>query len=385
LHIYLHAQDGADIERFLKTLHERCWLAGYGWHMVGAGGQLLDRSIVDRMVYAPERLVFEGAPILVPPLSQDQEARRPIVFEHPPLDTKEACPPLRIVEQELLKDLKSKSANTLVLERAKARDHFIECHTERLAERAGISEQEARRIIGRQTEGVLLPDLVLPWDEAEFAGCAVADILKDPARFVGATMADPLEGPHYGSCKAMVMRRADGTSWINSFAHGRTVYELRYDARAVSALIDAAATGATAGPFVTMMVNADLAPDEEQHLKDQIVKKTGTKLRPLNAMLKAAREKQSKSQTKVQSADKRVSLGAPAPDSERLPIILALDEVLGSQSSLEPPMRDADGRPTEARCRTPFVLYALTETNTENSHETDKAARPRDAAADPAR
>jgi hypothetical protein len=80
-------------------------------------------------------------------------------------------------------------------------------------------------------------------------------------RFVGATMADPLEGPHYGSCKAMVMRRADGTPWINSFAHGRTVYELRYDARAVSALIDAAATGATAGLFVTMMVNADLAPD----------------------------------------------------------------------------------------------------------------------------
>ena len=107
-----------------------------------------------------------------------------------------------------------------------------------------------------------------------------------------------------------------------------------------------------------MMENADLAPDEEQQLKDQIVKKTGTKLRPLNAMLKAAREKQSKSQTiSAHSADKRVSLDAPAPDSERLPIILALDEVLGSQSSLEPPMRDADGRPTEARCRTPFVLY----------------------------
>ena len=50
--------------------------------------------------------------------------------------------------------------------------------------------------------------------------------LKDPARFVGATLADPLEGPDYGRCKAMVMRRADGTPWINSFAHGRTVYKL---------------------------------------------------------------------------------------------------------------------------------------------------------------
>jgi hypothetical protein len=49
-HVYLHVQDGAEVERFLRTLHERCWLAGFGWHMVGAGGQLLDRSIVDRMV-----------------------------------------------------------------------------------------------------------------------------------------------------------------------------------------------------------------------------------------------------------------------------------------------------------------------------------------------
>ena len=49
---------------------------GFGWYMVGAGGQLLERSIVDRMVGAPERLVFEGAPVLDPPLAQDQESRR---------------------------------------------------------------------------------------------------------------------------------------------------------------------------------------------------------------------------------------------------------------------------------------------------------------------
>jgi hypothetical protein len=221
LHIYLHAQDGADIERFLRTLHERCWLAGYGWHMVGAGGQLLDRSLVDRMVYAPERLVFEGAPVLVPPLSQDQEARRPTVFDHAPLNTKTTCQPLSIVETERLKSLKAKSAAPLAPDRAKVRDQCIEQHAERLAARSGISNQEARRVIEKQCEGTLLPDVAVAWDDAEFAGCTVADILKDPARFVGATIADPLEGMAYGSCKAMVMRRADGTPWIHSFAHGR--------------------------------------------------------------------------------------------------------------------------------------------------------------------
>lgn len=42
LHVYPVVQDGADIERFLKVVHERCWLAGLGWMMVGAAGQLLD-------------------------------------------------------------------------------------------------------------------------------------------------------------------------------------------------------------------------------------------------------------------------------------------------------------------------------------------------------
>lgn len=59
IHLYLSVQDGGDVERFLKALHERCWLAGLGWLMVGACGQLLERSIVDRMVGRPERLVFE--------------------------------------------------------------------------------------------------------------------------------------------------------------------------------------------------------------------------------------------------------------------------------------------------------------------------------------
>ena len=40
--------DGGDTERFLKTLHDRCWLAGLGWHLIGKAGQLLDRSIIDR-------------------------------------------------------------------------------------------------------------------------------------------------------------------------------------------------------------------------------------------------------------------------------------------------------------------------------------------------
>ena len=79
MHIYLHVQAGDDIPRTLAALSDRLWLNGCGWFVVGAAGQVLVRSIVDASVGTPERLVFEGAPVVEPPLAQDCGARRPVV------------------------------------------------------------------------------------------------------------------------------------------------------------------------------------------------------------------------------------------------------------------------------------------------------------------
>ena len=270
MHVFLHVQDGADIERFLRTLHDRCWLAGFGWHMVGAGGQLLDRSLVDRMVAAPERLVFEGAPVLDPPLAQDQESRRPKVVEGEIIATMDVCPPLTLVGKSELNALKAKSAHDLAPAGAAERQRFVNHHADKLAKAKGFTPGQARRIIERQCDGILLPDVILPWDDEEFAGCTVADVLADPARFVGATMADPLEGPDYGRTKAMVMRRPDGSPWINSFAHGRTVYELKFDAAAVSKAIATATPGEVLDAFVHAVLNADLDVEEHETLRDRV-------------------------------------------------------------------------------------------------------------------
>jgi hypothetical protein len=94
-------------------------------------------------------------------------------------------------------------------------------------------------MVERQTGGVLLPDLVLLFDDPEFQGCTVRDLLRDPACFDGATLADPLEGLEYGRCKAKIIRRSDGSLWIHSFAHGRTTYELKYDAASVGEVLKA--------------------------------------------------------------------------------------------------------------------------------------------------
>ena len=134
IHVYVAAKDGADSERFLRALHDRCWLAGFGWMLVSASGALLERSIVDRMVGGPERLVFEGGPVLVPPLRQDKESRRPVAVDGGVLDTVAACPPLTIVETAPgSRNARRRSGERLAPEMAKARAAFVEAQAKSLA------------------------------------------------------------------------------------------------------------------------------------------------------------------------------------------------------------------------------------------------------------
>jgi len=109
-HAFVVVADGADMPRFLSVLHARCWLAGLGWFLLSAAGQLLERSIVDRSVGSPERLVFEGPPVLVAPLKQDATLRRPIATDGEVLDTLKVCPPLSAAEETRPKQVLAREA-----------------------------------------------------------------------------------------------------------------------------------------------------------------------------------------------------------------------------------------------------------------------------------
>jgi hypothetical protein len=382
MHLFLAVADGADIPRFLDTLHARCWLAGLGWMMVGAAGQLLERSIVDRMVGAPERLVFEARPILDAPLSQDAALREPVSKAGPPLDTIAACPPLTILEQSRLKELRAREAHRLAPDSAKARAAFVAHQAATIAKRTGITSQQAVRVAERQCAGVLLPHVVLPWDDAELAGATVAEVLADPARFAGATLADPLEGVEYGPTKAMIMRRADGTPWVHSFAHGRTIYPLLYDAAAIAAAIAKAPPAEAADVFVRLAVNADLDGEESDALRNQVAERTGTGKRVIAAKLnnalqaKAARDEQELRQRRAaERCDPRPQIPAPPPDAPWLPQMHVLNEVLGGCTDPEPPMRDADGAMIQVRLRGVAALHALTAKGS-NGEDTDETRLP---------
>jgi hypothetical protein len=233
LHTFIIASDGTDSDRFLKDLHQRCWLAGLGWMMPDRIGKALERSIVDRSVGLPERLVFEGPPQLDPPLMQDADARAPVSIKGVlVVDTVAACPPLTDDEQTQLRKLVKKDSKRIAAACEAARTRRIQ----ELMEERGCDEEAATRIIEAQHAGTLEPDDVLPFDDAELAGCTVNDALNDPERFIGRTLADPIEGIAYGRGKAKILRHKDGTLFIHSFAHGGIDYELSTEQQALDLL-----------------------------------------------------------------------------------------------------------------------------------------------------
>ena len=366
-HIYLQVDDGADINRFLRTLHERCWLAGLGWMVVGAGGQLLERSIVDRMVGAPERLVFEATPITEAPVAQDRSARAPTVIEGATLNTIAVCPPLTIVEQAELRQLRTRERQRLAEDARQARDAFIAEHAKGLAQRAGMTEERAARIIRSQCNGILLPDVVLPFDDDDLLGKTVADVLADPARYEGATLADPLEGVSYGLCKARIMRRADGTPWIHSFAHGRTIYELKLDLDAVRAAIVKAPRDQAAAIFVRGVLAGELDDDEIEVLRDLAADRSGVGKRALNRKLRAAREAQHRQRAReaqqrraATRTDPRPQIDAPDRNAEWLPQMSIINEVLSASKDPEPPMRDMESIVAAVHLRRLGNMHLLT-------------------------
>ena len=378
-HLYLLARDGADIPRFLKALHARAWLAGLGWLMAGAGGQALERSIVDRMVGEPERLAFEGAPVLVPPLVQDAAARRPIATEGAALDTLAAMPPLTIAETARLREMIDAERHRIAGDLAASRSRFIERHAAEIATRTGASLPAARRIAERHAEGILLPDVSLPFDDPALAGSTVAQVLADPQRYAGATLADPLEGVSYGRCCAKIMLRPDGSPWINSFAHGRTVYELRHDAASVRKAIAHAAAADAVDVFVKHALAADLRADENEELIAAASRVSGIGTRAIGKRLAderaehAARRIQAEaSRRAAERDDPRPSLEAPLPDAEWLPVMAALNEVLGKSPAPEPPMRDADGYLVAITERSIASLHLLTSASVDGTAPTEE-------------
>ena len=226
-HDYLAISNGRDSERFLKTLHDRCWLHGLGWIWIDRAGRMHDRSIIDKNVYGSERLVFEGAPQVVPPLKQDTNLRRPIATDGEILNTRSACPSLTDEQRERVEALKAEAKKPLEPEAEKARKAYVKEHAPAMAKRTGKTVEECERIPEQAAQGELAPETKLIFVKKEFKGATVADVLRDPKRFEKAVLADPVEGVADGPTTAMVLLGyRDGRPFIKSHSHGGIYYRL---------------------------------------------------------------------------------------------------------------------------------------------------------------
>lgn len=123
-HIFLLVKDQRDGKRFLEDLQDRLWLAGFGWGLVSAAGSYLVRSPIDVAVGSPERLVFEGPPILAKPLVQADRRATVSNTGWSPLDTLDACPLLTAKEAAEVFRLKALEEARLLPERERTRSEW---------------------------------------------------------------------------------------------------------------------------------------------------------------------------------------------------------------------------------------------------------------------
>jgi hypothetical protein len=341
--------------------------------MVSVSGALLERSIVDRMVGSPERLVFEGPPILVPPLAQDQESRRPIVHDGEFVDTVAACPPLTILQENTLEELKAQASLKLAPDITKARKKFIANQATKLVEQTSISINAAERVIERQCRGVLLPDVELVLVDGQTI--TVGDVLADPDRFEGYSLADPLEGIDYGRTTAKILLRADGTPWIRSFAHGLTNYTLKYDARAVRAAIES--SDEKINVFVKHTLDAELDAVELKEITQEVAKTTKIGVRVIEAKLKSARLEQAKQHAEEQRERQIAERNDPRPrlmtqpeEKPWLPQIKSITEALKLTPRLQQTRRNIDGVTAYAHTQVIPNTYAFVS-STKNDDQND--------------
>jgi hypothetical protein len=361
MHHYVLVRDGRDIERFLKDLHDRCWLYGFGWHMIGTAGQLLDRSLIDRMVGYGERLCFEGAPQTVAPVAQDPEKRVPEAFDGEPIHSDCVVPRLTEYERHRVDEAKRASAEALGKSAAAVRSERDKKLAEGIASRSGMPLLTALRLVRARHRGVLSPDIELEFDHLGLV--TVGTVLANPDRFVGETLADPLEGVDYGRCKAMVMKDDDGTLLIHSFAHGRCIYFLRHDLKSAKAAFAQAPAGAMVDHALAILVQSEIEEDELEEFLKHVSKAANVGVRALTKRVKkdrATRQAEKQIASMESSTDGRIIRPRPEPDGELLPIVTLVDEILAADENEEPPMRNASGAFVQVEVKQPWALHLLT-------------------------
>jgi hypothetical protein len=218
LHLYFPVTNTTDLQKYGETLLDRLWLQGWGYIALGKNGCLLERTCIDGSVFSPERLDFVGKPLIIgsgleytPPTIQytsgtyldistikeltPEESAKVLTLKN---DAKKAIQPLATIKKE-------------------------QWSTDRINEMiaSGTTLEEATKTISASMESGcknLYGDFILNFTCGDVS---VEEVLADPMKYDGESLADPIEGKAYGRSTAIYYGNNGNKPLINSLAHGK--------------------------------------------------------------------------------------------------------------------------------------------------------------------
>jgi hypothetical protein len=355
MHVYPIVADASDIPRATKAIFDTLWANDLGWSIVSKSGAVLTRGPMDASVALPEHPVFEGAAAVESPLAQDT-SRRATAIDGIVLDTRAAFPdPTPEMKQRADRNRAAWRAR-LKPQAEKVQKVKTEERVEKVVRKANNQPPQDRErlrwefMLAYQEHSLLSPDFELEFDDPAIGFVTVAEVLLDRARFVGQTLADPLEGAAYGRCKALVMQdRFNGGLFVHSFAHGGQGYRLVLNETMVRAMIEAAKAEDAVRVFLEAMDEAAVFPGGDEALADACATRAGTlSRRRVLGLLKERRDAQQEAKRQAQlDEDVRVVLKAPPRDGEVRKPALAIDAALAGLNSLDAPVRNLNGKLAE--------------------------------------
>ena len=174
------------------------------------------------------------------------------------------------------------------------------------------------------------------------------------------------------------MQRADGSLWIHSFAHGRTIYELKIDAPTIEQKLANVADADAVSVFARMVVDGDIDQSQREKIRDALSERCKVTKRSIDKTVTDAiseharkRRQEERARKLAMRTDPRPQLVAPLPDAPWLPCMEGLNDVLGASKAAEPPARDVDGVVTQVRIRRVPNMHALTADGANQGKATD--------------
>ena len=190
-HVYVGVRDASDIERAGEALNKRLWLRGLGRIKINSAGAKLKRSLIDGLVFQPERLCFSAGAICLGTLSQ-RRGDPQLLGGAVPLDTVEHVMTLTSEEERRYAKLETEAMRAAEPKAAPLREANIKAKGGTLARGRGIDVAVAEATVRAAVENQRLQaDFVLVGEDGRTA--SVQEILRNRDAWHNTRIRHPLD------------------------------------------------------------------------------------------------------------------------------------------------------------------------------------------------